>query len=595
MGGRVQRRWEGGCEGERGRQVGAESRWSILRRQVPTMHRRILAGMFMLTCSVAGQSQTPPTAMKPNVPEETCTVSGTVLRSADNAPLKNSSVQLILDNDREHAIATRTTVDGQFQLKNVPAGQYSMLVGRNGFVTKKYGQKKPTDPGTKLSLHPGQTVQDLVFHLERAAVITGRVFDEDGEPMIGVSVLALRQTFLKGKKRLSEAGGAQTNDLGEYRIHGLGPGRYYLSAEPIDWEHPVGEKQYAGSEKSGPERAYSKLYYPATADLSRAATVQVKEAEEVTAIDFMMKQITVVRVWGKIVSVVPNGTARTMLDVELIPRNSVEEFNRLTFGGQRVHSDGTFEVPNVPPGEYKLLGLQWGEHMHVTEQDINVGTADIDGVMLVVGPGNEIHGTVVWEGKPSTENEGLILSAASPETEFGAFGQSTVDKESRFLWKDMSEGQFRVEVFGMGKDCYVKEIRVGENLAEGNLIKLGKSSGEVQITISSHGARVGGAVLTTESLPVANAWAVAVAENSWVGKKAWSVTTDQNGHYELRGLPPGKYRVYSWQDLEEGSWEDPEVLKEYEEKGISLELQDGDAKVLDLSLIQSKDGAKQTE
>ena len=559
------------------------------------MYRKILAVIFQLICSVEGRSQDPPTATKPKVPEETCAVAGTVFRSTDNAPLKSAIVELILDGDHEHAIAARTTADGQFRLKNLPAGQYDFYVSRNGYVTAKYGQKKPSDPGSKLSLRPGQTIQDLVFRLERAAVIAGRVFDEDGEPMPRVSVMAMRQSFSKGKKRLLDAASSETNDLGEYRIYGLEPGRYYLSANATEEGYAVGEKQYSESPKAGPEKSYTRLYYPGTSDMSRASTVQVKGAEEVPSVDFLMKEQPVVRVSGRIVSAFTKDTGRNYFDVRLLPKNQSELFSHMSYSAPRVHRDGTFELPNITPGEYTVIAMQFSEQMHSSEQDLEVGSTDVEGLLLVIGAGSDVHGTVVWEGKRSVEKDGLTVMVAAPGLDFRVGGNALVDKNSQFVLKDLPDGQFRVDVYGMGKDCYIKEIRVGENRAEGNTVKLSRSSGEVQITISSRGAKVAGAVLTAESLPVANAWVVAVAESSWLGQKAWSVTTDQNGRYELRGLPSGKFKVYSWQDLEEGSWEDPDVLKEYEEKGISIEVQEGDAKAMDLNLIQLKDGGKQGE
>ena len=285
-----------------------------------------------------------------------------------------------------------------------------------------------------------------------------------------------------------------------------------------------------------------------------------------------------------------------MLDVQMMPKNQSELYGRMFFSGVRVHSDGTFELPNVTPGEYTIIGWLYGEQVHSAQQDIEVGSTDVEGLTLVVGMGVNVRGTVVWEGKASIAKDGLMAAAIPATGEFGFGGAlSALDKNSQFLWKDLSEGQFRIDVMGMGKDCYVKEIRMGENRMEGNVIRLNRSGGEVEITISSQGGKIQGTVLTSESLPLANAWAVAVAENSVAGKKAWAATTDQNGHYELQGLPPGKYKIYSWQDLEEGSWEDQDVLKEYEEKGERVELQSGEAKGMDLNLIPLKDGPKQPE
>jgi len=148
----------------------------------------LLASLTCKTCC----PQTPKAPTKDSSDKQTSTVSGIVIRSLDSAPLKNATVQLANDSDREHHIATKTTMDGHFLLQNVPAGQYKLKVARNGYVDQELGQKKPGDPGATFTLRPGQQIADLVFKLGRAGVITGKVFDEDGEPMAGVLVTAMR-------------------------------------------------------------------------------------------------------------------------------------------------------------------------------------------------------------------------------------------------------------------------------------------------------------------------------------------------------------------------------------------------------------------
>ena len=72
---------------------------------------------------------------------------------------------------------------------------------------------------------------------------------------------------------------------------------------------------------------------------------------------------------------------------------------RMFFSGVRVHSDGTFELPNVTPGEYTIIGWLYGEQVHSAQQDIEVGSTDVEGLTLVVGMGVNVRGTVVWERK----------------------------------------------------------------------------------------------------------------------------------------------------------------------------------------------------
>jgi Carboxypeptidase regulatory-like domain len=206
--------------------------------------------------------QTPTALSKGIDTDPTCTVSGIVIRSQDSAPLKNATVQLANDSDQERHIATKTTADGHFLLKSVPAGQYKLKVTRNGYVDQELGQKKPGDPGATFTLRPGQRIADLVFKLGRAGVIAGKVFDEDGEPMAGVLVSAMRQVYTDGRKGFKTTNEQQTNDLGEFRVSGLAPGRYYISAEMPTWNRVVGDREFSSSEKSSGERGYAKIYYP---------------------------------------------------------------------------------------------------------------------------------------------------------------------------------------------------------------------------------------------------------------------------------------------------------------------------------------------
>src|SRR6266702_2625432 len=114
--------------------------------------------------------------------------------------------------------------------------------------------------GTILSLVPGQHVKDVLFRLVPAAVITGRVVDEDNEPLLGATVQALRYGYVRGQRQLVPAGEEQTNDLGEYRIHSMAPGRYYVSAV-------YGRGNFASvttAASSTETEGYEAVFYPGT-------------------------------------------------------------------------------------------------------------------------------------------------------------------------------------------------------------------------------------------------------------------------------------------------------------------------------------------
>lgn len=543
--------------------------------------------------------QTPTAALnKDSSEDQTCTVSGIVIRSQDNAPLKNATVQLVNDADREHQIATRTTADGRFELKNVPAGQYKLKVSRNGYVDQELNQKKPGDPGATFTLKPRQRIPDLIFKLGRAAVITGKVYDEDGEPVAGVSVRVMRQVYTEGRKSFATAKFQQTNDLGEFRIFGLAPGRYYISAELTSWNRIVGDREFSGSEKSAGERGYAKIYYPSALELAKASSVSVKEGDEISSVDIFMKEVTVYRVRGKIQYLFPH---RGSGDTQLTVMRRGQKIDWDFVGAQVVvKADNTFQIPELVPGEYTISAEFFDQaKLYSTQEDVDVVNADVDGLTLILGPGVDIPGHLLWDGKPSLEGERVTINLTPVQIgSWAGGGLAHVEETNQFTLKEVPQGTFRISVDGISKDCYIKQIQLGETALPDHLLRVNRGSvGQLDITINSKGARLQGMVVNDESTPVAGVWVVAVPEES---KRSLlylykSVTTDQYGHYDLQGLAPGKYSLFAWDGVEHGEWEDSEFLKTNGVKGVTVEMSDGDAKAADLQVIQLKSKTSQAE
>jgi hypothetical protein len=159
-------------------------------------------------------------------------------------------------------------------------------------------------------------------------------------------------------------------------------------------------------------------------------------------------------------------------------------------------ADGTFEIPAVAPGEYSLLAFSFDDgKAHSTQEDLTVGNADVEGLTVTIGPGVNIPGRVAWERKPSLEKAGLTVAAAPPGPVYVWAESAEVDASNQFTLRDVSEGEFRLTVEGMSKDCYVKEARFGDALLPDMSFRVMKgSAGPLEITVSSFGARVDGTV-----------------------------------------------------------------------------------------------------
>src|SRR6185436_18874877 len=142
------------------------------------------------------------------------------------------------------------------EFKDVEAGAYRLVAMRNGFARQEFGQRSPSRPGTVLNLRAGQQMTDVAFRLTPAATISGRVMDANGEPLTGDTVQALRSTFdATGKRTLQATSSARTNDLGEYRLYWINPGRYFVSANAAKSGLEMLSGQLSGIGGDTPEQA----------------------------------------------------------------------------------------------------------------------------------------------------------------------------------------------------------------------------------------------------------------------------------------------------------------------------------------------------
>src|SRR5436309_1395834 len=174
------------------------------------------------TAGGGDRNRTNAPAMDPNAPK--AEISGQVLDSGNGQPLKKAWITArLLERNGRNASTVATDAQGHFLIKELDAGRYILSAQRNGYVAQTYGAKNPNEQGTTISLSSGQKLNDIVFHLIQGGVISGRIVDEDSEPMPRVQVQALQFRYFQGRRRLVPMGNAQTDDRGEYRIFGIRP------------------------------------------------------------------------------------------------------------------------------------------------------------------------------------------------------------------------------------------------------------------------------------------------------------------------------------------------------------------------------------
>src|SRR4029453_18943809 len=161
-----------------------------------------------------------------------------------------------------------TDTQGRYEFRDLPAGRFNVSVSKSGFVTMQYGQNRPFEPGRPIELVDAQKMDKADVALPRGSVLAGRVADEFGEAVAEAEVTAMRMQYTNGRRRLVPSGrNGITNDLGQFRIYGLPPGEYYVSATLRNMSSMM--MDMLGGGPGGPtgsnqNTGYAATYYPST-------------------------------------------------------------------------------------------------------------------------------------------------------------------------------------------------------------------------------------------------------------------------------------------------------------------------------------------
>jgi hypothetical protein len=507
-----------------------------------------------------------------------CAVKGTVVNAKTNEPVKRAQVVLSRSGSPGTApVVALTDRAGQFELANLDPGQYSISASKEGFIP---GARRPGDPPAMLTLASGQTAEGLVFHLPPAAVIAGRVVDEDGDPLMHVHVQALHYVYRDGWRQLMVERDAVTDDQGDYRIPGLAVGRYQVSATYSD-PH-LADPGFAASL---PAEGYASVYYPGVPDATQATSLQLHEGEERRAVDFRLTPVRTVRVRGRV-------TPSPSRQQEAVFVSLRDEGQPGAPGRQAMappSEKGAFEFRGLTPGSYTLLAQAHMEGAQLkAHQLIEVGGSNLDGVDLALRPGVDLKGRVRVENDagPDVKLGGLTVRLmADQASPFGGMGLTTA-ADGSFVFKDLTEGNYRLLVQLLPPDFYVKAATSGStDVLEKGLTIAGETPAALDVVLSSNTGQVDGAV-TDDDKPAIGATVVLVPMAKRLDLYQQGAT-DRNGRFTIRGVAPGSYQIYAWDSIDRGAWQDPDFLAVYRNQATTVTVDDKGRVTQDLPLLHA--------
>jgi hypothetical protein len=547
----------------------------------------VLVMVSVFAASAGAQAPVvPPRDRPPQAATGTGRIRGRVIAADTGTPLRRAQVRVASWELRVFRTVS-TDAEGRFHMTDLPAGSYSLTVTRNGYASLQFGQQRPFEGGRVLELANGQRMDRVDFALPRGSVITGRVTDQLGEPVAGIHMQAMRYHYREGGDRQlmgASMGGRfpmVTNDLGEFRVSGLLPGTYVLSANPDDGGmRGILRDSAPGTQASGDSYGYATTFYPGTLSAEQAEPITVG-AGDVASASFVLSTARLTRVSGTIRD--SQGRPATGGRLELQSRTPTSGW---FMSGPQIGADGRFSIANVPPGDYSIQvapmsgGLRptaGAEFDEVASVSFTAAGQDITDLIITTTPGATLTGRVIFEGSSKAARPDQV-SANSPDHRTNVVYRRTddngaIDAAGRFLLR----GIVGRAIFAAGfknhetkLEWSIKSVMWnGADITDTplDIPSVGEMSG-IEITLTDRLSRLSGTVTNARREPVNDYVVVILPERLrdgvLPGRFTRTARSNQEGRYEIRGLPAGDYLAIAVSEFESGNQWDPAFRKQVE-------------------------------
>jgi hypothetical protein len=560
-------------------------------------------------------------------------VEGTVVKLGSTDPIPGVVVELSRRSPTPNTppiVQTVTTGgDGKFAFRNLQADDYRLVATRPGgtYNPAQYGQRDPRSQGTPLTLADGEAKKDVRLEMAVTAAITGRVYDRYGEPVPYARVLAMQHWYHEGNRLLDFVQVVHTNDRGEYRLFWLPPGKYYVAARPEALQSagttsfvntPDRVALYHEENSTIPPitrtvldnevitETYELTFYGGQTNPLKAQAIDLRPGMTAPGIDIPLAAGTVRprRIQGVIMD---GATGQPAAGASISALPAIFMSSRIA-PAATTDANGRFTLRGLTSESYILhfraaAGNLFGFHR------IESGTTDIENLSLVAKAGIPVTGKISFDGRPAMDNDpdlprlqvqivqdpgipGVPMPAPVNPMPNGSF---TVQNVGPVGW------DFEIYVGGTRPPgTYVKAIKLGPHdvlnskfypepgdSQRGGLQITGPLDLPLEIVLGLGTGTVEGRA-TDARQQVAPYRTVVLLPDVPLRHRfdLYRVaTTDTSGKFRFQNVTPGAYKIFAWDRIESGAWEDATVMQGYEGGGQSLRVQENSQQTMELKVI----------
>jgi hypothetical protein len=518
----------------------------------------------------------------------TAIIRGRITASDTGRGLRRAQVS-IGGGDLPQRRSASTNSRGDFEIRDLPPGRYTLTVTRSGYLSFEYGQRRIGERGKTIELSEGEALSSIDVRMPRASVISGRVLDENAEPVPNASIWIMRQEFFRGRRRFVPVSvGVRTDDIGQYRATGLAPGEYLLFATvPETWTAGAEKKRVFG---------YAPTYFPGTTSIEQAQQVKVAAGKETPNVD-----VALIAAPAAVISGTARGSDGTPLSGGSVSLSQVMMGpGGMSFGGvadARIDADGNWMLRDVPPGEYEIeaTAADRNRSRESAWAKLTVQGADLDGVSLISEAPVKLAGEVVTDSgaalpQPTVGHLRVTIDTTGDRRQLPVLmndDNGQVKSDGAFTASALA-GASVIRVVPLPRGWAIKSIEVGGREAPDGAIELkGGRDETLRIVLTNGYPAITGRVTDERAADAEGTVVLFPADESrWTtgGAPIRSGRTDQRGIFRIEAIPPGDYFVAALEAVQTWQVYDPEFLEALKARAERITLREGASAPLTLRI-----------
>ena len=520
------------------------------------------------------------------IPADEGVAQGRVVDDRTGLPVAQASVLLVPTFVPGREKRGVTDDRGRYQIRGLTPGKYSVFGEAEGYLPRRGGSRYSLETQTSVEIRGGRVTTGVRVRLHEAAVISGRVFDADGNgfPAVQVDILGFGVT----NRVRATAKTAWTDERGEFRVDDLQPGNYVVKAIPS-----------GALQRPDPDRpeVYTATLYPATTRMVEAQPLRVTAGEELFGIDFGLMTVEPVELTGVVLD--STGVALEGVRINLQWRASPPA----TVGMTTSDAKGEFHLTGIIPDDYLLTVEQAtrGRLQRPLERDEAWSGLEI-----------RFPGTTTVDGR--IRHDGVGPLPFDP-TRIGIMAFTVLDR-SAFISGQVSsnmggaqvrpDGTFTIEnlavpaqlmLRGAPQDWATKELRVDGVVVTHERTHVRGDATEIEFIVTDQVTEVVGVVTDEDGRTVADCTVVVFPaspdlRDRIAGPDAFvrGIRPNQAGRFSITRLPPTDYLAIAVAGLRENAWTDPEVLNRLWSDATPFRIEHAEHHVLRLDLSPKPSG-----